>query len=398
MKNLNYYLKIIILSIVITGLLSVQVSAITADALFRPVQGPAPLNVMFNDASAGKPIEWHWDFGDGFTGDGPVIMHTYMTPGTYTVTLMVLDAGGLSDTIKFTGAITVSPGRFMPVMPMNMPSFSADFTGGPQSGPGPLSVSFSDLSKGDPDSWVWDFGDGATSTEKNPVHIYSAPGSYTVTLKISRDSASGMKERKNYITVTQKTGGYENQAVSSDSAIPPGSEGLMQSIMAPEDEASEFAFSIEHETVETGYCLSGLNLTAEVATISLGEDFIINVNGRPLEKVYIWISSEDTIKDGNLPVIMDDGMVFDNQEGPYTIGSFIPDAKTGLMISDLVISDESDHRTGLYGLLALDKDGKYLFSIQAALAEPGNYTINAVSGEQDKTGDCINKLQVTILP
>ncbi|HPY60974.1 MAG TPA: PKD domain-containing protein, partial [Methanospirillum sp.] len=129
MKNLNYYLKIIILSIVITGLLSVQVSAITADALFRPVQGPAPLNVMFNDASAGKPIEWHWDFGDGFTGDGPVIMHTYMTPGTYTVTLMVLDAGGLSDTIKFTGAITVSPGRFMPVMPMNMPSFSADFTG-----------------------------------------------------------------------------------------------------------------------------------------------------------------------------------------------------------------------------------------------------------------------------
>ncbi|HOL42555.1 MAG TPA: PKD domain-containing protein, partial [Methanospirillum sp.] len=91
MGNRNNCWKYLILFIIITAFVSVQGSALKADAQIGPIQGTAPLNVMYTDTSVGKPIEWHWDFGDGYTGDGPRTMHTYMAPGIYTVSLLVID-------------------------------------------------------------------------------------------------------------------------------------------------------------------------------------------------------------------------------------------------------------------------------------------------------------------
>ncbi|HRE49932.1 MAG TPA: PKD domain-containing protein [Flavitalea sp.] len=51
-------------------------------------------------------------------------------------------------------------------------------------------VSFIDESKGDIDSWNWDFGDGNFSRERNPVHFYSAPGHYVVTLWVKGPAGS----------------------------------------------------------------------------------------------------------------------------------------------------------------------------------------------------------------
>lgn len=400
MGNLNNCLKFLILFLAITGLLGVQVSAITADARIGPVQGTVPLNVMFTDSSDGKPIEWHWDFGDGYTGDGPRTMHTYMAPGTYTVTLLVLDAQGISDTATFNQIITVSANPFMPVMPMNVPSFSADFTGGPQSGPAPLAVSFADLSKGGPKTWVWDFGDGTTSIDQNPVHIYSSPGTYTVTLKIAKDSSTGMKERKNYISVTQGTGVPEQQVVSSASVSASTEEIPVQSVSTPGSESSEYAFMMEPTAEETVACQSGLSLTTESETIQPGEDFMITVNGNPLEKVYFWLSSDEVISsEGAMyPIIMDNEMVFDDQGGPFPIGSFIPDTGADQSISDLIINNQSEYATGLYGMVALDKNGEHTITIQANQASPGVYIANAISGEMENDDGCVSQLQVTILP
>lgn len=66
------------------------------------------------------------------------------------------------------------------------------FTATPTSGPAPLTVDFEDLTTGDPPptSWLWDFGDGATSTLQDPTHEYAAPGAYTVTLTASRAGGS----------------------------------------------------------------------------------------------------------------------------------------------------------------------------------------------------------------
>jgi PKD repeat protein/Zn-dependent protease len=61
----------------------------------------------------------------------------------------------------------------------------ADFFTDSRYGTSPFMVSFSDLSKGDPTAWSWDFGDGSTSHDQNPAHLYRANGIYTVSLTIT---------------------------------------------------------------------------------------------------------------------------------------------------------------------------------------------------------------------
>jgi PKD repeat protein len=69
-------------------------------------------------------------------------------------------------------------------------------------GDAPFNVSFHDLSAGSPDTWSWDFGDGTHSSEENPTHLYASPGSYSVTLTVSRGGQTDMVARQNLIVVT----------------------------------------------------------------------------------------------------------------------------------------------------------------------------------------------------
>jgi len=78
----------------------------------------------------------------------------------------------------------------------------ADFTADPTTGYAPLEVSFTDLSTGTVTSWQWLFGDNTTSGEQNPVHTYSLPGYYDVTLIVTGPAGSDTLTRQNYIEVT----------------------------------------------------------------------------------------------------------------------------------------------------------------------------------------------------
>jgi PKD repeat protein len=80
-------------------------------------------------------------------------------------------------------------------------ALSADFSGSPVSGNAPLTVQFTDISTGTPSSWLWYFGDGSTSTNPNPSHIYLEPGTYDVTLQVSNSGGSSATTKANYITV-----------------------------------------------------------------------------------------------------------------------------------------------------------------------------------------------------
>ncbi len=152
--------------------------------------GEVPLSVNFSESSVGSIVNWEWDFGDGFTSTEQNPSHTYSMAGTFTVSLTVSDLFG-SVTETKTDYITVTS-----MAPM------AEFEGTPISGNAPLEVSFSDLSVGSPDAWLWDFGDGNSSTEQNPVHTYILSGSYTVSLTVSDPIGSSMETKPDYIVVS----------------------------------------------------------------------------------------------------------------------------------------------------------------------------------------------------
>lgn len=69
----------------------------------------------------------------------------------------------------------------------------ANFTSNITSGTAPLIIAFTDASTGTPESWQWNFGDGVTSNEKDPVHTYLSAGNYTVNLTVSNSHGSGSK-------------------------------------------------------------------------------------------------------------------------------------------------------------------------------------------------------------
>ena len=77
----------------------------------------------------------------------------------------------------------------------------ANFSGTPTSGIAPLNVAFTNLSTGDFTSSLWDFGDGATSTQANPAHTYIIPDVYTVTLTVSGPGGTDVESKVGYITV-----------------------------------------------------------------------------------------------------------------------------------------------------------------------------------------------------
>jgi len=135
-----------------------------------------PLYVYFTDISTGSPTSWSWNFGDGQTSTQRNPSHLYAA-GTYTVTLTATNSAG-SNTVTKARYVTVSNSG--PV---------ADFTGNPTTGPAPLNVQFTDISTGSPTSWSWNFGDGGTSPQRNPSHLYAA-GTYTVTLTATNPAGS----------------------------------------------------------------------------------------------------------------------------------------------------------------------------------------------------------------
>jgi len=78
----------------------------------------------------------------------------------------------------------------------------ANFEGNPTSVNEGDNVQFTDLSTNNPTSWLWDFGDGNTSTDQNPINTYTTEGSYTVTLTATNDEGSDLITFTDYISVT----------------------------------------------------------------------------------------------------------------------------------------------------------------------------------------------------
>jgi len=148
-----------------------------ADFVADRTKGGAPMAVAFTDKSSNAPTAWKWDFGDGASSAEQNPTHTYTTLGVYTVTLTASNKDGSDTTSKANYIVTT----LAPV---------AEFKADRQVGKAPFIVEFTDLSSNSPTSWSWDFGDGTSSTEQNPRHIYLYEGAYDVSLTVTNQYGS----------------------------------------------------------------------------------------------------------------------------------------------------------------------------------------------------------------
>ncbi|MGC8866449.1 MAG: PKD domain-containing protein [Bacteroidales bacterium] len=131
---------------------------------------------QFTDQSTsinGSITQWLWNFGDGNGSNLQNPVHTYPFAGTFNTTLTVTDATGCQATI-------IQPVDVLP-LPTAQFSFLNNLCGNTE-------VQFTDQSLGNGAaiiSWLWDFGDGGTSGDQHPVHLYTSPGTYVVTLQVT---------------------------------------------------------------------------------------------------------------------------------------------------------------------------------------------------------------------
>jgi PKD repeat protein len=162
-----------------------EISTLTADA-DGPYTGVVGEPVTF-DGSGSSPAEsiisYEWDFGDGETGSGVVISHTYAATGTYTVILTVADPN-TQDTDTTTATITAAGENQPPTAVITTEEI-------PKAEP---CLRFIGSDSTDPDGQIvlyeWDFGDGNTDTGEEIEYCYAEAGDYTVTLTVTDDAGA----------------------------------------------------------------------------------------------------------------------------------------------------------------------------------------------------------------
>ena len=183
-----------------------------ADFTANQTSGRVPFPVQFSDSSTLAPTNWSWDFGDGSSSNETNPVHTYLTSGRYTVKLTASNAAG-SNTVTRTYYIAVTP---------EFQSPAAGFGINPQEA---LSntIQFMDQSNGPAANWSWNFGDGGTSDTKDPVHSFSSPGNYMVTLTVSNPLGSSTVTKELLLGgAPGAAGGQSSSAGTSGTTYPNG--------------------------------------------------------------------------------------------------------------------------------------------------------------------------------
>lgn len=113
---------------------------------------------------------YFWDFGDGSTSTSATPSHVYSSTGVYTLKLVITTTGGCSDSVIYSNGISVGT-------PPN-----TNFSASPLDVCAAEGVQFTVQPPTVADTWAWDFGDGGTSSQRDPVHGFTDTGYFSVTL------------------------------------------------------------------------------------------------------------------------------------------------------------------------------------------------------------------------
>ncbi|MBK7884347.1 MAG: PKD domain-containing protein [Chitinophagaceae bacterium] len=148
---------------------TIRINPLVKARFVTPPSGCVPYTAVIENTSLGGII-FTWDFGDGSPLSNEVSPnHVYTTPGIYTIKLTAEDEFSCNKTDITTFNITVS----------TIPA--ASFTWGPDPLPANTPVQYANTSQG-ATNYIWEFGDGATSTEANPKYLFNSTGTFNTCL------------------------------------------------------------------------------------------------------------------------------------------------------------------------------------------------------------------------
>ena len=207
------------------------------------------LTLNFLNTSTGNPVNCIWSFGDGTSSNAYSPSHSYASAGTYTVTLNITGPSCNSTTT----AIVVVGG--------NTPC-QASFTVFPDS-VNPMSFYFHNTSTGSPTSFLWNFGDGSSSTLQHPQHTYALNGVYIVSLTISDSGCTSTTFDSLYVGGTPSLYYLGGQVAAGSSSVDTGYVVLLQ--ITPAGYTSDTAllingnFSFTNIPAGTYYLLAALS-------------------------------------------------------------------------------------------------------------------------------------------
>jgi len=167
-----------------SGSVSVTISNVQVTASATPASGHTDTLFEFNataNGGGGQPFTYSWDFGDGQSGGGSAVSHSYPNAGNYSPLVRATDSLGASRTVSLS-PIEVSSTGGAPVEPLSVTmSVSTSLPRVNES------ISLSGTGRGGSGGYtcVWDFGDGDNATACSTSHAWTVAGHYTVDLVLS---------------------------------------------------------------------------------------------------------------------------------------------------------------------------------------------------------------------
>ncbi len=216
----------------------------------------------------------------------------------------------------------------------------AKFSGGPiLAGTPGLTVDFVDNSPNSPSAWLWDFGDGATSTMQNPSHIYNQAGLFTVTLNATEPRGVGFEQAKRMVFVHADTAGGDNGAgILSQGVVVPitlRNDFLVKSMTLPLGYADANGVSLVFDSFSTAglrtedWDVQSLELADPInkelliklqSDVVFGHSRYLQPGSEPVVNLYFTFdpSSLPASMPITSPTVLSQSLLVEAQQGAYT--------------------------------------------------------------------------------
>ncbi|HXA02353.1 MAG TPA: PKD domain-containing protein, partial [Cytophagaceae bacterium] len=339
-------------------------------ASFAPAKVCSGKALTFNNTSPAAMTLFSWTFGDPASGGSNTSTlrnptHTFSAVGSYTVRLISNPNSACADT--FSNIVTVS-------------SVTAAYIAPAPSCVGKV-VSFTDASTATGTTvtgWLWNFGDGTTSTLKNPTHTYAVSG--TMSIKLVATNGFGCQDSVTHTVVIQalpvvaagpnQTVCANNQAVTLAGSVVGAAGGSWSSPTLPVGNAGTFAPN--NTTLNATYTPSATEIAAGTVTLTLASTGNGNCNAVTSTMTITIVPAPIVSAGGNKTVCANNasvaitGTVTNAGGGTWTGGggTFFPNANTLTMT---------------YTPSAAELAGPFPVTVPLTLTSTGNGTCNPVT-------------------